>query len=551
MWRSWVNSICDIIGAVHHASYDYIVVGAGSAGCVVASRLSQNPGLRVLLLEAGGSCDHPAVHDPTQWPTLFSGPLDWGYVTVPQRHAAGRVVPCPRGKMVGGCHSHNANAWVHGHPTDYDNWAYQGNAGWDFESVLPWLRKSEHFSGGASRYRGAGGPVHVELPRNPNPIAAAFIEAARETGIPVIEDNNAGQMEGASYFNLTIKNGKRNSVVQAYLDPARGRPNLTCLTEAETTRLLLGNGRCRGVEFTRAGAIETVTAEREVIVCAGVIGSPRLLLLSGLGPAADLTRFGIPVVIDLPGVGANLQDHVLLAGLNYEVRGDLPPLSNNGAESTLWWRSDSRLFGPDLQPVIIEFPLATAELASQVPPNCYAIAPSLVRPASRGRVTLTSADPAAPPAIDMNYLACDADVRALLICLELCREIGAASAFAPLRKREVLPNTRDKAKLIEFIRLSAFTFFHPTSTCKMGLDAMAVVDPRLRVHGVEGLRVADASIMPTVTTGNTNAPSVMIAEKLVQMLIDDLSPAITQRCENLRFDKTAAEQPLFGPGRGE
>jgi choline dehydrogenase len=518
---------CDIIGALRtSASYDYIVVGAGSAGCVVASRLSQNPELRVLLLEAGGSCDDPAVHDPTQWPTLFSGPLDWGYVTVPQRHAAGRIVPCPRAKMLGGCHSHNANAWVHGHPSDYDSWAYQGNAGWEFETVLPLLRMSENYTGGASRYRGTEGPLHVELPRDPNPLAAAFIEAARETGLPVVEDNNAARMEGASYFNLTIKNGRRNSVMQAYLTPALERPNLTCLTGAETTRLVLEGRRCRGVEFTRAGAVETAMADREVIVCAGAIGSPRLLLLSGLGPARDLTRLHIPVVLDLPGVGSNLQDHVLLAGLNYEVKGDLPAPRNNAAESTLWWRSDARLFSPDLQPVLVEFPFASAELASQVPPNCYAIAPGLVRPASRGHVTLTSANPSAAPAIDMNYLACDADVRALLGCLDLCREIGAASAFARYRKREVLPNTRDKAKLTEFVRSSAFTFFHPTSTCKMGIDEMAVVDPRLRVHGMEGLRIADASIMPTVTTGNTNAPTVMIGEKLVQMLIDD--PAVAR-----------------------
>jgi choline dehydrogenase len=500
------------------ATYDYIVVGAGSAGSVVASRLSEDPQLRVLLLEAGGSCDHAAVHDPTQWPTLLSGPLDWGYVTVPQRHAAGRIVPVPRARMIGGCHSHNANAWVHGHPSDYDNWAYQGNPDWDFESVLPLLRKSENYAGGASLYRGAEGPLHVELPQDPNPIAAAFIEAAREIGLPVVEDNNGAQMEGASYFNLTIKNGRRNSVMNAYLAPALERPNLTCLTEAETTRLLIEGGRCRGVEFIRAGSVETAVADREVIVCAGAIGSPRLLLLSGIGPADELTRLGVPVACDLPGVGRNLQDHVLLAGLNYEVKGDLPPTRNNAAESTLWWKSDSRLIAPDLQPVIIEFPFASAELADQVPPNCYAIAPGLVRPASRGSVTLTSADPSVAPAIDMNYLAADADVRALLVCLDLCLEIGAADAFAPYRKREVLPNTRDKAKLAEFVRSSAFTFFHPTSSCKMGIDDMAVVDPQLRVRGVDGLRVADASIMPTVTTGNTNAPTVMIGEKLVQML---------------------------------
>jgi len=496
------------------STYDYIVVGAGSAGCVVAARLSEDRAARVLLLEAGGSDDYPAVHDPTQWPTLFSGPLDWGYQTTPQRHADGRVVPCPRGKMLGGCHSHNANAWVHGHPSDFDHWAYLGNAGWDFESVLPILKKIEDYQGGADEYRGVGGPLHVELPQHPNPIATAFLDAARDVGLPVVEDHNGPQMEGASYFNLTIKNGRRFSVADAYLRPAMQRANLTVVTNAETRRLILDGPRCRGVEYAPDGTTTTsALADREVILCAGAIGSPRLLMLSGIGPADHLRGVGIRAIVDAPGVGADLQDHVLLAGINYECRGELPPASNNGAESTLWWKSNARLFGPDLQPVLIEFPLATAELAADVPANCYAIAPGLVRPASRGSVRLTAAAPDAPLAIDMNYLGCDADMDALVAGIELCREIGAAPSLAPFRRREVMPGPRDRAGMQAFVRQSTFTFFHPTSSCRMGTDAMAVVDPTLRVRGVEGLRVADASIMPSVTTGNTNAPSVMIGEK--------------------------------------
>jgi choline dehydrogenase len=500
-------------------TYDYIVIGAGSAGCVVAARLSEVPDLKVLLLEAGDSDRHAAVEDPTQWVTLFTGPLDWGYQTVPQRHAANRVVHCPRGKMLGGCHSHNANAWVHGHPSDFNSWAYQGNPGWDYQSVLPVFKKIEDYAGGASAYRGTGGPVYVALPKDSNPIARALVEAGPEVGLPVIEDNNAGQMEGVSFFNLTIKDGKRHSVARSYLAPAMQRPNLTVLTHAETRRLVFERTRCRGVEFSARGQALAANAAREVVLCAGVIGSPRLLLLSGIGPEEDLKALRIPLVAPLPGVGRNLQDHPLLAGVNYEVKGDLPAPKNNGAESTLWWKSNSRLLGPDIQPVLIEFPFATPELAEHVPPNCYAIAPSLVRPASRGRVTLTSADPAVSPAIDMNYLARDADVNALLFAIDLCRELGAARAFRDWRKREVIPGPLDRAAMIDFVRLSTTTYFHPTSTCKMGTDEDAVVDPELRVHGLTGLRVADASIMPSVTTGNTNAPSVMIGEKAARMIL--------------------------------
>jgi choline dehydrogenase len=359
----------------------------------------------------------------------------------------------------------------------------------------------------------------MELPQDPNPIARSFLEAGREVGLPVVEDNNAAQMEGVSFFNLTIKGGRRHTVVEAYLRPARRRPNLTVLLQAETRRLIFEGLRCRGVEYAREGGVEAARAEREVVLCAGTIGSPRLLLLSGIGPADELKPLGITPVADLPGVGRNLQDHILLAGINYECQGEQPEPKNNGAEATLWWRSDPRLFGPDIQPVLIEFPFVTTELADRVPPNCYAIAPGLVRAASRGSVRLTSPDPTADPAIDMNYLGREADLKALLFAVELCRELGASSAFKEWRRREVLPGRLDRAGLLEFIKMSTTTFFHPTSTCRMGVDETSVVDPALCVYGVSGLRVADASVMPAVTTGNTNAPSVMIGEKAAELLL--------------------------------
>jgi choline dehydrogenase len=503
------------------STFDYIVVGAGSAGCVVAARLSEDPLAQVLLLEGGGSNDHPDVHDPVKWPTLFSGPLAWGYTTVPMRHCLGRIDHVPRARMLGGCHSHNASVWVRGHSADYDHWAGLGNAGWSWADVLPVFRKIEDWQGPADPLRGTGGPMYVALPASPNAIASAFVASGPAVGLPTVADNNSASREGTSFFNMTIKDGRRFTVVDAYLAPAMRRKNLSVVTNAVAHRLLMEGTRCAGVRYQHEGNMRTARAAAEVILSAGVIGSPAVLLRSGIGPAADLKPLGIPVVVDLRGVGSNLQDHVLFAGINYECRIDLPAPRNNGAESTMWWKSDARLAAPDIQPVLLEFPFVTADLAHHLPnQNCYAIAPSIVSPESRGSVKITSLDPLSPPVIDVNYYATEADVNGMLFAIELCRQMGASSAFADLRKREVLPGALGRRDMIETLKKGATTYFHPTGTCKMGSDAEAVVDARLRVHGIAGLRIADASIMPTVTRGNTNAPSVMIGERAAAFITD-------------------------------
>lgn len=499
-------------------TYDYVVVGAGSAGCVVAARLSEDAAARVLLIEAGGTDQHADVADPSKWPTLLHGPLDWGYMTVPMRHANNRVDHCPRAKMLGGCHSHNANAWVRGNPADYDAWAYAGNTGWDWASVLPLFKRIENWQGPASPLRGVGGPMWVAPPATVGRLAAACLEAGREVGLTVLDDINGPSLEGIGYFNFTIKDGRRFSVADAYLRPAMNRPNLRVITDTDVHRLRFDGTRCTGVVCASARGLMHVAAEREVVLCAGAIGSPRVLLLSGIGAAADSRKLGIPVQVDLPGVGRNLHDHALVGGVAYETVGDLPPLVNNAAETTWWWKSSPSAYVPDTQPVLIEFPFATPELADRLTPNAFTLAPSIVRTSSRGSVTLASSDPATHPLVDINFLESAADVDALVQATALCREMGAAKAFDGLRKRELMPGRLSRIAMEEFIRNGATTYFHPVGSCKMGGDAMAVVDSSLRVRGVEGVRVADASIMPTITSGNTNAPSIMIGERAVDLI---------------------------------
>ena len=499
-------------------TYDYVVVGVGTAGSVLAARLSEDPDVSVLALEAGGVDAHALVLEPTAWGQLFEGEIAWEYQTVPQEHAAGRPVHCPRGKMLGGCGSHNASAWVWCHPRDYDAWGYAGNHGWDHRAAWEVFRRAEDYSGGASDLRGAGGPMPAVQLEDRNPLSRAFVEGAQGLGLPYLASCNGTELDGVTYFDLNVQDGERFGVARAFLHPAMARPNLTVVTGAHARRLTFEGTRCTGIEVELEGATRTFRANRETVVSCGAIDTPKLLLLSGVGSGAELGPLGIDVVADLPGVGRGLQDHILLAGINYECAVELPPPVGNAAEATLWMRSREGLPFPDIQHVMIEGPFVTPELADRVPENAYAIAPGLIRPASRGSVTLVSADPADDPAIDMNYLGREVDLEALLVAVEFCRELGASSAFDDYRKREILPGPVGRSEMIEFVRMSTTTYFHPTSSCPMGIGDGAVVDPELRVYGIEGLRIADASIMPEIPSGNTNAPSLFIGEQAARFL---------------------------------
>jgi choline dehydrogenase len=503
------------------ASYasDYVVVGSGSAGSVIARRLV-DAGATVTLLEAGGPDTNPAIHDPGRLFELWGSPDDWNYYTAEQKHAYGRRLHWPRGKVLGGSSALNGMIYVRGYRGDYDHWAYLGNYGWSWQDVLPLFKRSESWSGGETELRGGSGPLSVTLDYPKHPLHESIVAGAQEIGIPYNPDYNGAEIEGISYMQMCVKDGKRHSASTAFLGPIADRPELTLLTSARARRLLFDGQRCTGVELSRDGSLEVAAAGREVIVAAGVIESPRLLMLSGIGPAAELRRVGVDVRVDLPGVGQNLHDHAIVP-LVYSAEAPVPAPAPGTwpAQTHLFARSRSGLTAPDLQPLFFTFP-AYDESWMQGPPNGFSLMSAIIRPASRGSLTLRSADPEDELVLDPRYLACEADVEAMVASIELCRELGRSSALAEWAPTELYPGPglRTKDALRDYARRAVITYHHQVGTCKMGIDEAAVVDPELRVYGVEGLRVADASVMPAVTSGNTHAPSMMIGEKAADLV---------------------------------
>jgi choline dehydrogenase len=495
-----------------------IVVGAGSAGSAAVRRLLDS-GISVLALEAGGPDSSEAIHVPARSHELWFAEEDWAYHTVPQEHAAGRALHWPRGRVLGGSGSLNGMIQVRGNPADYDSWAYAGNDGWRWEDVFPIFLAMEDFDRGASQWHAVGGPMRVHTLWEPSPIHRAIEHAAAQVGVARNDDYNGAAQDGFSYVQLTVSDRRRVSSARGYLEPVRGNPRLALTLRARARRLLFEHDRCVGVEFEQDGVLRQARAEAEVILAAGTIESPRLLMLSGIGPAEHLRALGIDIVADLPGVGENLHDHLLAPVIcSVERPIDDPADGLWWAESHMFWRSKPGLAVPDLQPIFFSVPAYLDWMEG--PANGITLYGGIVRPASRGRLALTSSDPDAPLHIDPRILSATADLDALEAATALCRRIGGAAALAEWGAREIYPGPAcaDSAALRDYIRRSVVTYHHQVGTCRMGIDEGSVVDPRLRVHGIEGLRVADASIMPAVTTGNTNAPSVMIGERVASFV---------------------------------
>lgn len=501
--------------------YDYIIVGAGSAGCVLANRLSADPSVSVLLLEAGGSDDDPRIHDPRTWGDLQKTASDWSYVTEPEPSFDGRSLDWPRGKVLGGTSSINAMIYIRGHRADYDHWAALGNFDWAYDKVLPYFIRSENNNRGVSERHGVSGPLSVTDPFSPSAESLAFLEAAKSLGYELNADFNGDQQFGAGLYQRTILDGQRASTAAAFLEPIRQRPNLTVEIQAEAVSISFDKRRAISLKYLQAGRQCEARSKREIILSGGAVNSPKLLMQSGIGPADHLRALQIPVVADLPGVGQNLQDHPRMP-LSYSLS-TIPRVhkDSNMAEAGLFCNGSpqSESLAPELQYHFI--PINQLEIVNGEYRANVGLHVSLSRPLSRGSISLRSKHSQETPIIRANYFSERADMDLMIEGLRISRGLLRAKAFDGIRLQEVIPGEvfDDSPESLErAIRLHCDTIWHPVGTCKMGTDAYAVVDPELRVHGIDGLRVVDASVMPTITSGNTNAPTIMIAEKAADMI---------------------------------
>ena len=506
-------------------TYDYIVVGAGASGSIVAGELSKT-GATVLVVESGGPDNSPTISNPSIWFYNLGSPMNWNLPIAPVPQLNNRKFNMALGRVLGGGSSINALVWSRGMERDFDAWERGGAKGWGFKDVLPMYKAQEDWEGGANEWRGAGGPVHIRRPADPHPTAPAFIEAARQMGFPVNDDANGPMRPGAGYINMNIAaDGTRVSSARAFLRPNLDRANLTLLLNANVTKVVFSGDRATGVELVNGDGTKTVKASREVILSAGTIHSAKVLMLSGVGDAAQLRKLGIKPVADLRGVGQNLQDHVIVSGLVYQYKGKMPdrPADSNAVEAEVYLASGVDDHAADINIVLEQLPIATPEAAARFatpPKEGYTIAPALVQPTSRGQVRLASADWHDAPIIEGNHLGTDRDVAAIVRAIEVARELGGKSALDGIRAEEVVPGAKasSRADLLELARTAAASFGHPVGTAKIGRDKDAVVDSDLRVHGVRGLRVADASVMPSILSGPTNAASYMIGGRAAQLI---------------------------------
>jgi choline dehydrogenase len=528
------------------AEFDYVIVGAGSAGCVLANRLSADGKYSVLLLEAGPKDTSIWIHVPIGYAKLFKEKtVNWMYQTEPEPGLGGRQVFQPRGKVLGGSSSINGLLYVRGQHEDYDRWRQRGNVGWGFDDVLPYFKKAENQARGADTYHGAGGPLSVSDWRHEDPLSEAFVNAAVETGIPFNPDFNGATQEGAGFFQTTTRRGRRASSAFSYLRPAKGRGNLHVETSALAQRLVFEQRRARAVEYRQNGQLRVARARKEILVSSGAYNSPQLLQLSGVGPAELLKAHGIDVVLDAAGVGNDLQDHLqvrvvmrcaqrvtlndvvnhpirkMMAGMQYAAlrKG---PLTIAAGTSGAFFKTDPRLATPDIQ--IHFIPFSTDKMGEKLHPfSAFTASVCQLRPESRGSLKIKSADPSVPPEIRINYLATETDRAAFIDGIRILRKILAAPALKAYGTQEEYPGSQvtSDEDVLDFCRKTGSTVYHPTSTCRMGNDSLAVVDQRLKVRGIEGLRVVDASIMPDLMSGNTNAPTIMIAEKASDMILED------------------------------